>query len=492
MANIDSQISKIRSAERGEDVRDSIISALKDINNDVPVDMSTPERYTDNMPQASDLSVSFNPPKLINQIYIQQAGSGGKSTNLVEATFTDNGVYPEDDPDYDPDDERRYYKKVTVNVPQLANKVIDLEEEITQNGTYSAPADWGADGLRSFTVNVNSAPVSGQFEVKFYDSDNTTLLETQLVPAYGSAEFHGTYPTSPLGPFTGWNPSPVNVTKDMKCYPKFGQIIIDPTEIIDGWDVICANRGVGYPLGSHKLLAFGATFTADEVKTWYPDYVGSSLALNLYMMMYKVAEGEGNSHSSWLSSSLPIYNSTVPGVFPGGRENSWAYQQDVGLRKFLNGAFYNHFDQIFKNAIVPVMKYSLDKNGIAVPTEDRIWIPGTSEIGTYQTAPDGSDRYDFTSSFEWVITVPYVNNINILDSSSKKYVRDYLNNDRNYPANCFMKDYQNNTRNYVLRDSYPSYYDGVYYCSSGTRGVIVYGCNTNPTGTIYNCIGFCL
>ena len=38
MADISSKLDKIKSAERGEDVRDAIIGALRDINNDVPAD----------------------------------------------------------------------------------------------------------------------------------------------------------------------------------------------------------------------------------------------------------------------------------------------------------------------------------------------------------------------------------------------------------------------------------------------------------------------
>lgn len=441
MADISSKLDKIKSAERGEDVRDAIIGALRDINNDVPADMSNPERVTADMPGNSDLTIPFNPPKLVSEIYVRQAGSGGKSTTLKDITITENGEYPTDEEDYDSSTENRYYKKVKVDVPQLANKIEMDEVVIEQNGTYSA-TEWGVDGLRTITVNVQGAAGDGPFQVEFYDKVQTdptaAVIYTELVPKGGTAEFHGTTPTSEIGPLLGWNPSPVNVTRDLKCYPKFGQIVIDPTEISDDWTVICANGGQSYPLGSHKLLAYGATFTADEVRTWYPGYTGRNVQFNIYMMMYKVAEGEGNSHSSWLSSKIVVDSINI--ILPHSGYGGWTVENaSSSLRKFLNGAFFNHMADIFKNAIVPVIKYSIDRNGIAVPTEDRVWAPGISEIGTYKTRPGENYNWDFTN--DWSDTSSYMKLLEKTDSISKKYVRDYLNNDRNFDI-AFLYDYR--------------------------------------------------
>lgn len=498
MANIESKLTTIKSASGGEDVRDAIIGALRDINNDVPADMSNPEDYTGNMASGSDYSDSFNPPKLIRSIYIQQPNTGGKSMNLVTATITENGTYPTADKDdgggsYDPDEEIRYYKKVEVKVPQLANAVMDLEEEITQNGTYSAPADWGVDGIRTFTVNVNAATGDGPFQVEFYDKPQTDptakAIYTELVPKGGSAEFKGTKPTSSIGPLTGWNPTPINVTRDMKCYPQFGQVIIDPTEIMDDWDVICAKGGQGYPLGSHKILAFGATFSAAEVKTWNPEYTGSDLAFNTYMMMYKVGEGEGNSHSSWISTGINYTAAALTNIDP------WV-KDDSNVRKFMQ-VFFNHMADIFKNSIVPVTKYSLNDAGLAVPTQDAIWIPNSSEIGTYQTKGDGESQYDFTSNTSW--SGAYVDAIAVLDGVSTKYVRDFLNNDRNYPM-TFANTYNGSGGNMyacVLRDWFiwnvsaqynkPAYYRRMYNLIQYAR------VDESSSGAYGNFnIGFCL
>lgn len=491
MANIESKLTAIRSASGGEDVRDAIIGALRDINNDVPADMSNPKQKEYNMPSGSDLTVSINPPELVSQIIVRQPNSGGKSTTLNDITITENGEYPADDPNYDPNKENRYYDKVTVKVPQLANAVLDLEEEITQNGTYSAPADWGVDGIRTFTVNVSGASGDGPFTVEFYDDNNiatASVIQTQIVSKGGNAIFNPPYPTSPIGPFSGWNPNPVNVTRDMKCYPMFGQIIVDPTEIHDDWTVICANRGVGYPLGSHKILAYGATFTEDEIKTWYPAYTGNSVEVNIYMMMYKVAEGEGLSHSTWVGT--PVNINHVPGLFPGNAEDAWAAQNNSWLRGFLNGAFFNHMADIFKNNIVPVTKYSLGTNPrVPVPTSDSIWILGAAEIATWQTKPEGSELYDWIKSSTWSDSSRWCQDLALLDVSSMKYIRDYFNNDRNY-AMALAADYLGNKQSYdiCLRD-YSGGRDIQRWSTRVNELELGYG-NFMPTALIN--IGFCL
>ncbi len=312
MANIESKLTTIRSASGGEDVRDAIIGALRDINNDVPADMSNPKQKEYNMPSGSDLTVPINPPELISQIIVRQPNTGGKSMKLVDATITENGEYPTPDKDdgggsYDPDEEIRYYNKVTVKVPQLANAVMDLEEEITQNGTYSAPADWGVDGIRTFTVNIQGASGDGPFVVNFYDKPigtaGATIIETQLVAKGGSVactKLDGTIDSSGNG-FKGWSPSPTNITRDMDCYPTYSQITITPGSISEDWDVIALDGGAHYPLQSHKSIQWALQTPAITVGT----YSGGTIDIpagNVSIVgdFYKVAEGESGSHSTWL------------------------------------------------------------------------------------------------------------------------------------------------------------------------------------------------
>lgn len=462
MANIETHLSKIASAQRGEEVRDSIVNALRAINNDVPVDMSNPEDLVYEPDVGSDYSQSYDPPKVMRSVLIKQPSSGGRTQNYAEIEIKENGTYPEDDPDpnYDPNDERRYYKKVVVNVPTLANKVIDLEDEITQNGTYSA-FDFGADGLRSFKVNINPAPVTGQFEVNFYGPDKTTIINTQLVPAYGNAMCNlldgdvqgGQY-------FKGWNPSPTNVTKDLNCYPVYGDIIINPGELTDSWDVICAKRGAGYPLLSTKPLSFSVIVqpetvladclvypSNDPTKTTRLRIRTNSGAIQTICTvscdMIKVAEGESGTSSTWISSGCINFEVNGGGsasqygiVNASGEVESWTGGINIGnqgrnmltcnraeyignlsysgtqdwstcfMRSFLNGLFLAHLPEPIIQNVREVNKsfkgwsslVASSASRVEKTSLDKIWIPSMKELHTLMSAYTAIETGTYPSS----------------------------------------------------------------------------------------------
>lgn len=433
MANIESKLTTIKSASGGEDVRDAIIGALRDINNDVPADMSNPVQIKEDMPLNSDLTIPLNPPKLVSQILIKQAGSGGKSTTLNDITITENGEYPTDDEGYDPNKENRYYSKVTVKVPQLANAVLDLEEEITQNGTYSAPADWGVDGIRTFTVNVNAATGDGPFQVEFYDKPQTDptakAIYTELVPKGGSVSFKGTaLPTDPSGlgrPFAGWNPSPIDVTRDMKCYPNFASQHMVPGEIGPDWDVICADGGASYPIGSYRRLYFSATITKEELNAIGATGYTDDITVTFETIMTKVAEGEDGSKSTWLS--LPDSLSYDPERWAGFTKYlAWPDRYE---RKWLQ-LLYTKFAPCFLQHIKPVTKYTQCSSDDVppysiVPTQDALWCASLKELcvdndywhdDIAHVWYNGSREYEDIKAkyYDGVpLDIPYVNNANL-------------------------------------------------------------------------------
>ena len=459
MADISSKLDKIKSAERGEDVRDAIIGALRDINNDVPADMSNPERVTADMPGGSDLTIPFNPPKLVSEIYVRQAGSGGKSTTLKDITITENGEYPTDEDDYDPSTENRYYKKVKVDVPQLANKIEMDEVVIEQNGTYSA-TEWGVDGLRTITVNVQAAAGEGPFTVEFYSkpvSDPTSaLIHTELVAKNGSVTFtalDGT--TNGQGQwFKGWSPDPVNVTRDLKCYPVYSDIVIDPTEISDTWDQICANGGAPYPIGAHKSLYVevpaqdwnytnpdlieNCPFYMDGTTKLYPRgiYQTINIATTGFLLdMIKVAQGESGSTSTWLSRRRAYANVSDAdrALFIGSGDGSdnrapaWykhpdssilpRKRQDWGnssIRAYLNEYFFKCMSPMMQATIKPVSKtyygaMSYDQTwpqAAFKQSSDRIWIPSMAEFKTWLNSYPHNQGYPTTlSKFEELLSL---------------------------------------------------------------------------------------
>lgn len=434
MADISGYLNNIRTAESGETVRDSIIQCLNKINNDNPTQVK-PLNVTANGTYSSDTGIAYNPVT----VNVPAGGSSGYS--FKELVVDENG-------EYEPEEENEMFNKVTVNVPQLATDIMQDTYEITENGEYDPLLD-GYDGYGKIVVNVQGGGGDGPFLVEFYDTDHTTKLYSEYVEKFGNANFQGTLPVSGTGErFVGWNPSPLGVTRDLKCYPYFKDISYDPTEIQDGWDTILMNRGAGYPIGAHKFLAYGATWTADEIKTYInPSYAGDSVAVNLYMMMYKVAEGEGGTTSSWLSSRVSFSNNYIP------QFASWGEVADNrGIRGALNNCFFNHMADGFKATIKPVTKYTLDTHNMIIPTEDKIWIAGIKEVGTYKTGYDETGYYDYINQNTWSDSNTYWTNVQKL-ASSMGYVMDYGNNDRNLALN-FIKDYQNNYGLTATRDSF--------------------------------------
>ena len=85
--------------------------------------------------------------------------------------------------------------------------------------------EWTVDGTVTGEINLN------QHMVRFFDEDGT-LLGYQIVPTGSAATFdepvkEGEYV------FTGWNPSPTNVTADMDCYAQFASTAIVSRKLME-------------------------------------------------------------------------------------------------------------------------------------------------------------------------------------------------------------------------------------------------------------------
>lgn len=396
MADISGYLNNIRSAESGETVRDSIIQCLNKINNDNP-NKTKPLNVTANGTYTSETGYSYNP------VTVNVPAGGSSNYTFEELEVTENG-------EYEPEEDNTMYKKVTVNVPQLANDLAPDGYEITQNGEYDPLLD-GYDGYGKIIVNVNEATGEGPFTVEFYDKDisdpTAKVVQTQTVNKNGNASYQGPTPVSPTGQvFAGWSPDPINVTRDLKCYPRFidKQIVIG--EILDDWATICANRGGDrYPLGSYKTMPFSYTWKLADMLEVMPNWVhhpsieqypNCEMTLSANFIMYKVAVGESGSVSTWLSRPTSTLLSSSQG---GGGRPEWylnanpyggypGYSGSV-VDKFLEHIFYQAMADCFKTSIKSVNKYhqNLDPARTSPPynmdvINRHIWIPSIKEIFT--------------------------------------------------------------------------------------------------------------
>ena len=327
------------------------------------------------------------------------------------------------------------FRQVKIDIPA------DVKEKtITANGDYYA-ADDECLVYSKVTVAVPGGGGGGPFTVRFFDDDRQTILQTDAnVPYGGSASCTLLNGTTVGGLyFKGWNPSPTNVKSDMNCYPVRGDYVIDEGEIQDNWETICANKGAGYPLGSYKAFVVGMTIPADEIMCYGTGHNANDrtgylprenwgfspnvdMQLNFSFHMVKVAEGEDNSTSTWLSSGGFLIPLRPTGNYSRWRDGSgeWAKQDgnvdfcitDFGdmysytqaggygtdimhdwgssfLRNFLNGFFFDHLATCFKDAIKEVNKsykgYNTDiyqqKSRVEKTSLDKIWVPSVKELG---------------------------------------------------------------------------------------------------------------
>ena len=225
--------------------------------------------------------------------------------------------------------------------------------EVNEDGDY-----YPSQGIDAQNYVKVSKDVGQPHTVVFYGPDGN-IIKTQVnVPYHGYANctlLDGTLNNGLY--FKGWNPSPTDIVRDTSCYPVYGDYVVEPGEISDTWETICANKGADYPLGSNKILmvtippySFNFDFNAQDGSEWVNKTsqtynVGS---VNVAVQMVKVAEGEDNSHSTWVSDGITYFNNELleankaTGMFGINATDSNSYSSDQtgsAIRKYLNTHF---------------------------------------------------------------------------------------------------------------------------------------------------------
>ena len=448
MANIDAELNIIKEpGGRGEDVREAIKRAIEAIYNE--------REY---------------PPSAVT---IRQNGTiTGGPWNKIIVDVPDGGVSKADVDSCSGDITTNDYYSLqklkdiglitsdtcigvdgfTVNVPQRTGEYGEIN--ITENGTYDPLLD-GYDGYSKVYVNVLSSDVKDKYTVRFFDGSK--LLEVKTVPRGTNAVYTGTARLSGSN-FTGWNPSPISVNRDMDCYAVYGgggsSAVIDQftSTISDTWAQIAekmSTSGQPYepgntktlPLlnGSHVLtmMLIGYNNDVDEngkyVSTWIninrlintADVTQSATMNHIFGEFSLVnhqtygnrrdyqAQTYCNGHTIWWGNSLLrallngegkdiAFNATVQ---TGRNDATYFAEQSANhllLPELINiGAETNLFDRIKR-----VNKYSfhMDRNSLGqdMPTrdkftKDKIWIPSSRELSyPSYTGTSGIYKPDYT------------------------------------------------------------------------------------------------
>lgn len=336
----------------------------------------------------------------VKKISTNQMGGGSVSwipedeavnyVNLKKITARQNGTYTAEDESCDG------FSEVKVEVPaDVKDKVI------TANGEYIAAED-SCLGYRKVTVNVSGGGSgSGQHTVIFYAADRTTILERVTVEDGGGAIYHGITPTSSGMRFIGWSPNPINIRADLNVYPRFENLIYDPTQITDDWITIARKFRQdpdAYNIGQWKLLELNPMpYSAWDQNTKDildnhsdPNYVFPSIKLRMMLVAKGVDElegGNGYAPSTWLSMDLfsYLYDSThidSVGFYKGASDTNWVLS---AARKFLQGQFTSVlFPQDLLNYVRRIVKYTTvvypTDEGYSYPSIDWFFVPSVREM----------------------------------------------------------------------------------------------------------------
>lgn len=384
--------------------------------------------------------------------------------NIKDKTFTAKGTYKPSDFNCDA------FGEITVDVPSNVK-----EKTLTKNGIFYA-ADDGCLGYSKVTVAVPEGGGGGPFTVRFFDDDRQTILKTEANVPYGGSASCTLLDGSVVGGqyFKGWNPLPSNVKGDMNCYPVRGDYVLDPNEIQDDWETICADGGAHYPLGSYKALIF-------TVPAWtYGDYeyevrngadivdaksagLGTSL-INVSLHMVKVAEGEDGTSSTWISTGgISMGGSCINSS--GNGTSSFALSNNISSKKsdfdwgtsfarmFLNTQFFDSLPNCLKDTIKPVTKYFTGfapepiittTVGVTFPQKssiDKIWIPSAKEFKTFlSTKTQYSDTYIEYDGIDYTQVYMPTLNVDVTFRTSCRYLND------NTRPQCILAQ----TNNYML------------------------------------------
>lgn len=180
------------------------------------------------------------------------------------------------------------YSEVSIDV---SGKFAELKEEIDPNGGKDEFVfDAGDEDLYGYSkVTITMLEIVGPFTVEFYDGENKLWTDDD-VPKNGTCNYKGSVPMEKEGYiFKGWDPKPVNVTKNMKCYAQWEKKKGETDFNSKSWNSVGANGGADAIVDQTTKTIYWDTFQFDGTS-----YLGGSATARC------VAKGEDGTTSTWV------------------------------------------------------------------------------------------------------------------------------------------------------------------------------------------------
>lgn len=242
------------------------------------------------------------------------------------------------------------YSEVSIDV---SGKFAELKEEVDPGGgNVDFEFDAKDEELYGYSkVTITVLEISGPFTVEFYDGESK-LYTDENVPKNGTCVYKGQPKLEKPGyVFQGWEPNPVDVTKNMKCYAtwKKSKGKTDFTQLT--WNDIAKNGGIDAIADETTKTIFWKSF--EYRGTRYAG--GSALARCVY-------NGEDGTSSTWVftvdlnqlaqganKKGLTYYD--APESLPA---NIGLYKGDAVLHSYTGSNVANFFETLFLQAILRV------------------------------------------------------------------------------------------------------------------------------------------
>ena len=309
------------------------------------------------------------------------------------------------------------YSEVSIDV---SGKFQELQEEVDPGG---GNADFEFDakdeelyGYSKITITVTE--ITGPFTVEFYDGDSK-LYTDENVPKNGSCTYKGKPKLEKKGyVFQGWEPNPVDVTKNMKTYATWKKQKGSTDFTKKTWNEITENGGMDAVAGETEKRIFWNTF---EYGSRTIISSGSAIAKCVYI-------GEAGTSSTWVMTANLMFQSSAQGSEVEGltyfdTDTNWPPQEtgldagfvcgyeDSRIAKFLSSDFlqaiYDVEDQEYLANIRPVTKwtnmsydsgYSVEK----LITCSGLWLLSAQEMGSKVYEKNGVSYPDFDGTINTI------------------------------------------------------------------------------------------
>jgi hypothetical protein len=234
------------------------------------------------------------------------------------------------------------------------------------------------------TVYPAFAATTRLYTVRFYDGN--TLLATKTVEYGGSTEHtygkNGYY-------FNGWDPEPVNITKDTDCY---AQMVL-ANFAADDWSTIVATAENGnaadkYKVGDTREMALTINGKTETITVQIAGFNVDTLENGGKAGMSIIAKNPLADPVVWNGTNHPV---TEAG-------NAYAYTRygfdGADLRTYLDNTVAASFPAALKNALKKVQKSYNYYNGLNSSKKAtaawKMWIPSAYEVTGLSTYSDGN------------------------------------------------------------------------------------------------------